>query len=105
MNEKRFVFSGLGFTENRGSLAKRILRIMSNKYSLKIRLTALSLIILLMVGFFGFVITCRKNVEPDLTKEIVTEDREAYPELTGDFTSKYEINFSISSFRISLSLL
>jgi len=84
--EPAFGFAGIGFIERKGSLAKRIVRIMSDKYRLHPRMTVSSILILIVVSLVCIVLASEKKSQIEETTKKdesgITKTRESEWEAT-----------------------
>jgi len=74
VKEPSLGFIGIGFTERKKSLERRIKRIMNTKYSSGKPLTVYAILTLILISIVSITVTCAKPTKQQLSKEQVDED-------------------------------
>ncbi len=71
-----FGFVGLGFSERKSSLAKRIIRITNKKYTFYKPMTSLSIIVLIVISALSISIACDKSIASITSDNYISREEE-----------------------------
>ncbi|MBT4482269.1 MAG: DUF4159 domain-containing protein [Candidatus Latescibacteria bacterium] len=95
LREPVFGFIGIGFTERKKSLGKRIKRILSNKYRIATKLTATSIMILFIIAVTGTFLSCSRSSSAQARK--IKPEAIVQEEIEVEHTPMKEIPIYIAS--------